>query len=227
MIVSMVEQGSPEWLTERAGRVSASKFGLILTPGGKKTTGETRAKYLCQLAGERISGQPEESFQSEWMARGNEIEPLARDHFERMSGLFVAQVGMVYLDEKRTISCSPDGLVGDDSGLEIKCPKLSTHIGYLRGNALPVTYIPQVQGSMMVTGRETWNFLSFHPLVAELHKLVERDVKYCEILREAVEEFDAEVSALAERLGNRPSIDVRDHFRDATKMADTTKEEMK
>ena len=208
MIVSMVEQGSPEWLTERAGRVSSSKFGLILTPGGKKTTGETRTKYLCQLAGERISGQPEESFQSEWMARGNEIEPLARDHFERKTGLFVAQVGMVYLDKKRTISCSPDGMIGDDSGLEIKCPKLSTHIGYLRGDALPTTYIPQVQGSMMVTGRDTWNFLSFHPLVVELHKLVERDVKYCAILREAVEEFDAEVSALVERLMNRLNLDL-------------------
>ena len=210
MIVSMVEQGSPEWLTERAGRVSASKFGLILTPGGKKTTGETRTKYLCQLAGERISGQPEESFQSEWMARGNEIEPLARDHFERKTGLFVAQVGMVYLDEKRTISCSPDGMIEDDSGLEIKCPKLSTHIGYLRGDALPTTYIPQVQGSMMVTGRETWNFISFHPLVAELHKLVERDVKYCAILREAVEEFDAEVYALVERLLNRSTLELRE-----------------
>lgn len=208
MIVSMVEQGSHEWLAERAGKVSASKFGLILTPGGKKTTGETRTKYLCQLAGERISGQPEESFQSEWMARGNEIEPLARDHFERKTGLFVAQVGMVYLDDKRTISCSPDGMIGDDSGLEIKCPKLSTHIGYLRGDALPTTYIPQVQGSMMVTGRDTWNFLSFHPLVVELHKLVERDVKYCAILREAVEEFDAEVYALVERLLNRSTLEL-------------------
>ena len=208
MIVSMVEQGSHEWLAERTGKVSASKFGLILTPGGKKTTGETRTKYLCQLAGERISGQPEESFQSEWMARGNEIEPLARDHFERKTGLFVAQVGMVYLDDKRTISCSPDGMIGDDSGLEIKCPKLSTHIGYLRGDALPTTYIPQVQGSMMVTGRDTWNFLSFHPLVVELHKLVERDVKYCAILREAVEEFDAEVYALVERLLNRSTLEL-------------------
>jgi len=204
MITSMAEQGSSEWLAERSGKVSASCFCNILTSKGAKTTGETRKKYLYKLVGERISGEPEETFKNEWMQRGNDLEPEARETFERKTGLFVAQVGMVYLDERRTISCSPDGIIGDDSGLEIKCPKLSTHIDYIITDKLPTAYVQQVQGSMMVCNRQSWNFMSYHPLVRELSLLVERDDKYISILREAVEEFAAEVECLIEKLGGQP-----------------------
>lgn len=199
-IYSQCVQGSDEWLAERAGKVSASCFSNILTRKGAKTTGETRKKYLYQLAGERLSGEAEESFKSGWMERGNALEADARDTFERKTGLFVAQVGMVYLDERKTISCSPDGIIGSDSGLEIKCPKISTHIDYVIAKKIPSAYVQQVQGSMWVCGRETWNFFSYHPAIKPFHILVERDEKYISILREAVEEFAAEVEALVERL---------------------------
>jgi len=200
MIVSTVEQGSDLWLAERAGKVSASNFDKIFTTKGEKTASATRKSYLYQLVGERISGVPEESFKNDWMARGNLLEGDARALFESRTGLFVAQVGMIYLDDKKTISCSPDGLVGDDQGLELKCPKLSTMIGYKLGKKLPTTYIQQVQGSLMVSGREAWHFMSYHPAVDEFRILVERDEKYIALLREAVEEFDAEVESLVERL---------------------------
>ena len=203
ILYSETIQGSDEWLAERAGKVSASNFAKIFTTKGALTTGETRKKYLYQLAGERITGVPEETFKNFDMQRGNDLEPDARDAFERLSGEFVYQVGMIYLNERKLISCSPDGLVGDVQGLEIKCPKLSTHVGYLVDGKLPADYIQQVQGSLMVSGRDQWHFLSYHPAVKEFHILVERDEKYIALLREAVESFDAEVGLLVEQIMRR------------------------
>jgi len=202
MIFSDVIQGSDQWLVEKAGKVSASNFDKIFTTKGEKTASATRKSYLYQLVGERISGVPEESFKSDWMQRGTDLEGDARSVFEERTGLFVAQVGMIYLNDKKTISCSPDGLVGDDQGLELKCPKLSTMIGYKLGKKLPTAYVQQVQGSLMVSGRDAWHFLSYHPAVEEFRILVERDEKYITLLREAVEEFDAEVVELVNRLKN-------------------------
>lgn len=200
IIIDCLEQGGEQWLVERAGKVTASCFHKILTATGAKTTGETRQKYLYQLAGERISGQPEETFKNEWMQRGNDLEPEARERFETDSGLFVAQVGMIYLDDRKVISASPDGLVGDESGLELKCPKLSTHIGYLDSKRLPPAYKQQVQGCMWIANRQRWDFMSYHPLVHPFNITVERDDKYISTLRDAVEEFNAEVEALVERV---------------------------
>jgi putative phage-type endonuclease len=202
MIIIDLPQGSPEWFAERAGNVSASNFGKILTPTGAKTSGKVREDYKYQLAGERISKTPEESFKTPWMDRGNELEPEARDRFEIDTGMFVAQVGLVYLDDRKIISCSPDGLVMDDSGLELKCPKLSTHIRYIEEDVLPLVYKPQVQGCMWVCNRPTWVFMSYHPSVRHLVKVISRDEQYISLQREAVEEFNAEVETIVGRLLN-------------------------
>lgn len=202
IILADMLQGSEEWRLEKAGKVSASNFGKVLTPTGAKTTGKVREDYKYQLAGERISGVPEESFKSGWMERGNELEPEARDRFEADTGLFVAQVGMVYLDERKVISCSPDGIVMDNAGLELKCPKISNHIRYLEEGRLPGQYKPQVQGCMWICDRPHWYFMSYHPAVRPLQIVVERDEKYIAIQREAVEEFNAEVTEIVGRLLN-------------------------
>jgi len=199
-IISECIQGSESWLAERAGKVSASNFDKIITTKGAKTTGLTRTAYLRQLAAERISSEPEESFKNGWMERGSFLEEFARLRFEECTGSFVAQVGMIYLDERKTISCSPDGLIGDNQGLELKAPKGSTHIGYLEDGKLPTAYIQQVQGSLMVSGRDAWHFMSYHPAIKEFMILVERDEPYIAIMRELVEEFDAEVEALVRKL---------------------------
>lgn len=201
MIISETIQGAAEWLAERAGKVSASNFSKIITPTGKITTGETRRGYLYQLAAERISGQPEETYKNEWMIRGNELEAEARLLYEATTGVFVEQVGMVYLSDQKTISCSPDGLIGDNGGLEIKCPKGSTHVSYLEAGVIPSVYVQQVQGSMWVTGREWWGFMSYHPAIRPLIIRVERDEAYIKKLADAVESFAAEVEELVGRLG--------------------------
>ena len=200
MLALNVQQGADEWKKARAGLISASNFNKILTPGGKKTDGKTRKDYLYQVAAERISGDPEgDDFRSGWMDRGNELEADARLWFEGHHGVLIEQVGLVYMDDRKVISCSPDGLFGG-AGLEIKCPKASTHIAYLDAGKVPTIYIPQIQGSMMVTGFDSWNFLSYHPAIKPLTQGVYRDEKYIALLREAVEEANAEVEAIVERV---------------------------
>ena len=200
MLTLNVEQGTDEWKKARAGLISASNFNKILTPGGKKTDGKTRKDYLYQVAAERISGCPEgDDFKSVWMDRGNELEADARLWFEGHYGVLVEQVGLIYMDDRKVISCSPDGLFGG-AGLEIKCPKASTHIGYLDAGRLPSAYVPQVQGSMMVTGFDQWNFLSYHPSIRPLVLGIDRDDAYIALLREAVEEANAEVEAIVARI---------------------------
>ena len=204
LIISDALQGSDEWLSERAGNVSASNFSVILTSTGKRTTGETRSKYLSQLACERITGEPESSFKSEWMQRGNILEPDARLLFEEKNGLFVIQVGMIYKDEKRTISCSPDGIIaGERIGVEIKCPSGHVHVSYIDNGQLPSTYKQQVQGCMMVTGFDGWHFMSYHPSIKPFFLFVDKDEKYISLLKEAVEEFDTEVESLVEKIRNK------------------------
>lgn len=200
MIIRYGIQGDENWLADRAGKVSASNFSKIFTASGSKTTGETRKSYLYQVAGERISKTPEESFKNDWMQRGNDLEPEARFAFEQITGLFVAQTGMVLLDEREEISCSPDGLIGDQSGLELKCPKMSTHIGYLEAARLPSAYKPQVMGQLWICDRPQWHFMSYHPSIKPFHLIVDRDKKYISLLQEAVEEFNAEVNSLVARI---------------------------
>ena len=198
MIVSTTEQGTDEWLSERAGKVTASCFGNILTGTGKKST--KRRGYLLTLAGEILAGKPETTFKSEWMQRGNDLEDSSRTTYEFITGNTVEQVGMVYLNEEKAVSCSPDGLIGDNGGYETKCPKMSTHVDYLLHGKCPTQYIPQVQGCLWVTGREWWDFMSFHPDLKPLIVRVERDEKYISLLEELVEEFVAELKATVKKL---------------------------
>ena len=201
MIISHVQQGTDEWFAERAGKVTASNFDKIITSTGAQTASATRATYLYQLAGERITGNVEQSFTTPWMERGKDLEEEARLYFEQQRGLFVQQIGMIYQDEAREVSCSPDGFIPEtNEGLEIKCPKLSTHVGYLDKGQLPTAYKQQVQGSMMVSGLQAWWFMSYYPGMPPLVIKVARDDGYIATLFSAVRHFNDQVNALVERL---------------------------
>ena len=162
LILLNCEQGSEAWHQARLGIPTASKFDRIVTASGtarKQATG-----YLAELLAEHITGQAEDGYQSADIQRGIELEPAARACYELESGNDVVQVGGVYLDESRTVMASPDGLIaGMARGLEIKCPKLATHIRYILEDALPTQYVLQVQGGMWVTGYDEWDFVSYCP----------------------------------------------------------------
>ena len=199
MIIVPGEQGTPEWHQMRAGNPGASNFDKIITGAGQRSKQTT--VYLYQLAGELISG-PEGGFSSYHMQRGIEMESEAREFYEFTTGNKVEQVSMCFKDERRRYHCSPDGLMSDiGRGLEIKCPKLSTHVKYLLNKKLPTEYYVQVQGSMLVTGYKAWDFLSYYPGMPPLLLTISRDNLFCDgMLRPTLESFCDDLEAIHERL---------------------------
>ena len=155
------EQGSEEWLAARLGIPTATGFENIVTATGKKSA--SYIKYMAELIEESILGGGD-TFKSGFMERGNQLEPHARAAYEFLTGNDVIQVGGVYLNEDREVMVSPDGLIPSiKKGLEIKCPKMSTHIRYLLEGGVPAEYVIQVQANLWVTGYETWDFVSYCP----------------------------------------------------------------
>lgn len=157
----LMAQGSEEWLKARLGHVTASVFSNA-TAGG---AGKTRTTLMRKLIAERLTSLPEESYTNSAMDWGTETEQLARDYYAQINDCIVKEVGFVELSAD--IGASPDGLVGEDGLLEIKCPNSSTHIGYLLDNKMPSTYVKQVQGQMWVTGRKWTDFVSYDPRVSK------------------------------------------------------------
>lgn len=200
MIIETFEQCSPEWFAARLGRPSASQFDKIITTKGERS--KQRTKYMYQLAGERLAGAREDSYTNAAMQRGTEMEPEARALFELVHDIPVSQVGMCYRDEEKLYSCSPDGLIEEikKGGLEIKCPSMAVHVEYLIGNKLPTDYFQQVQGSLFVTGREYWWFMSYYPGIKPLFVKVEPDLKFHAALQLELELFSDELSEIVGRI---------------------------
>lgn len=193
------DQGTDEWLRARMGIPTASCFKDILTSTGKKASGFDR--YANTLAAERLMNKPPESFESEWMKRGTELEPQARSFYEFERGVAVEQVGLCLIDDG-SAGASPDGLT-ETGGLEIKCPAPHTHVEYLSQGKCPAGYFPQVQGCMWVCERETWDFLSFHPDMPPLLITVERDEKFISLLSELVGQLNEKVTATVRAIQER------------------------
>jgi len=184
MIISPHEQGTDAWLAARVGKPSASLFSKLITMTGKPSA--SADAYINQLLAERLTGKSEPHFQSEAMALGNEREPLARADYEFISENKVDQYGFI-LDDTESYGCSPDGLIGNYGGLEIKCPAQTTQAGYWRHPQSGVKkYYQQIQGCMWVTGRKWWDFFSYHPDMPHVLVRVERNEEYIEKLSQQV-----------------------------------------
>jgi putative phage-type endonuclease len=145
------EQGSPEWFEERLGHATASKASDILA---KIKTGEaaTRRKYRIQLTTERLTKKPTVGFQNAAMQWGTEQEPFARMAYAAQTGADVEQVGFVKHGKMLWCGASPDGLVGVDGMIEIKCPESTTHLEWLEQNRVPPEHVAQIQFQLWVTG---------------------------------------------------------------------------
>jgi putative phage-type endonuclease len=193
MKIINVEQRTPEWFAARLGVPSASNFGKVITPGGKKST--QVEGYLNRLVADILTGRSEQMESSDAMQRGTELEPEAREYYELIAGP-VQEIGFCIHDDG--FGCSPDGVVGEDGLLEIKCPLAHTQVEYLRDNCIPSIYIPQVQGQMLVMGKQWCDFLSYHPDMKPLLVRVERDEKFIAILHEALCELVERVKSSVE-----------------------------
>lgn len=196
--MSDIVQGSPEWHQLRVGKVTASRVADVLA---KVKTGESasRKNLRTELVVERLTGKKTEGFTSAAMDRGVELEPIARAAYEVKTGKLVDQVAFVDHPTIEWFGCSPDGLVGDDGLVEIKCPNTATHLEYMEADKPPSKYIPQMQAQMACTGRQWCDFVSFDDRLPDGLQLfivrVFRDDKYILAMENEIEIFLCEVAA--------------------------------
>lgn len=208
IIIRDIIQGSAEWLRMRAGVLTASNANRLLTPS-KLQLSQQRDGLVDQLVAERLLGEPIDDFQGTfWTERGQQLEGEAGDYFALQTGLDPSPVGFVFRDETRRCGCSPDWMVLDGDtpvcGVEVKCPKASTHIGYLRaGEALK--YDPQVQFSIWVTGLQCWWFMSYYPGLPPVLRKIEPDAKWQVALTEHVPALIREVGDVMSEISLAPA----------------------
>lgn len=208
MNVVDVVQGSEAWLAARAGLVTASRMGDVTAKGKGSAESVTRANYRAQIIAERLTGAPSEDvFQSAAMQHGKEQEPFARAAYEASRGVLIDQVGLVLHPTIQGSGSSPDGLVGSDGGIEIKCPLTKTHIEYIIRGCVPSSYVDQMLWNMACTGRAWWDFVSFDNRLPEHLSLfvcrLERNESAISELEAAVLKFNEEVSDYISRLNRK------------------------
>lgn len=192
-----VEQGTDEWFEARLGRATASRFKDIMT-FIKSGESATRKNYRAELVAERLTGVREEGFTTAAMLWGTETEPLARLQYMLKSGNDVEECGF-FAHEELMAGASPDGLIGEDGTLEIKCPNSATHIETLRRGTVPYQYYWQVLGQLWITGRKWCDFVSFDPRMPANAQYVcihvERDEQKINELQSEVTDFLNEVES--------------------------------
>lgn len=201
-----LEQGSPEWLAARCGLVTASRVADVVAKT-KSGWGASRQNYMAELIAERLTGQPAERFTNSAMQWGNDTEPQARAAYEFFTDAVVVEVGLVMHPTIAESAASPDGLVGDDGLLEVKCPQTATHIDTLLAGKIPAKYDTQMQWQLACTGRQWCDFVSFDPrLPGDLSLFRQRvprdDARIAELERD-VREFLAE---LAEKIAKLQAL---------------------
>lgn len=195
------QQRSKEWWDCRRGVPTASQFGKIMTPKTMKASA-SQESYINRLIAEKYANVwPQENvYVSQSMQNGIDGEDEARSWYSFDQDVDVQQVGFVLSDCGR-FGCSPDGLIGDDGGLEIKVPDLETHAGYLLTGELPDEYKCQVHGSLIVTGRKWWDFLSYSDCLPPLRVRVVPDeftTKLSDVLNEFSKKYDAAIEHIEE-----------------------------
>ena len=208
MQILTCEQRSVEWYAARCGRPTASGFCNIVTATGKPRTGAARTAYLHDLVGDAVAGSPGDQFDTYAMQRGRELEPAAREAYELHTCREVQEVGFCLSDDG-LYGASPDGLVGEDGGLEIKCPQRRNMVAYLLQDRPVEAHYIQVQGCMWVTGRQWWDYWVYSPegeFPCGLWR-IEPDAAVQDALAKYVPQFCQEVAETVEKIYQRGVVD--------------------
>jgi len=192
-----IQQNSPEWFRIRAGIPTASKFATVMASGRGGGDSKTRAKYMRQLAGEIITGQPMESISNAHTERGHVMEPEARDLYAFMTDASPELVGFIRNGQK---GCSPDSLIGSNGILEIKTKLPDLLIECIERDEFPPEHKAQCQGALWVAEREWIDIVVYWPGMPVFIKRAYRDEEYIAELSAAVDRFNEELAALVERI---------------------------
>lgn len=188
-----MEQGTEPWLSARLGLPTASRFATVMAKG----EGKTRAEYMRKLAGEILTGDPMEAFTNAHMDRGRTMEDEARELYAFVHDADIHRVGFI---RSGNSGCSPDSLIGDSGGLEIKTALPHIQIDRLIRNVLPPEHRAQVQGNIWISQREWWDFVSYWPKLPMLRVRVMRDDDYIKNMADEIDRFNDELAALVERI---------------------------
>ncbi|MCH7936630.1 MAG: YqaJ viral recombinase family protein [Proteobacteria bacterium] len=202
-------QGSPEWFAARCGKVTASRVADVVAET-KSGWGASRGYYMAELIAERMTGATAASFSNAAMQWGTDTEPQARAAYEFFTDAEVKEIGFVVHPDIKEAGASPDGFVGKDGEVQIKCPNTATHIDTLLTGKIPKKYITQMQWGLACSGRDWCDFVSFDPRMPANLQLfvnrVERDEGRIKDLEELVigfiGELDNKVAALEALAGD-------------------------
>jgi hypothetical protein len=198
------EQNSAEWHRARMGIATSSSFDAIMTPGKTKTEQMTRRTYMLKVAGEILTGEPTEMVMTRDMERGHILEPEARDLYQLQTNTCVDRVGFL---RRGRVGCSPDSLIGQDGGLEIKTKAPHLLIDLTDRDEFPEEHKAQVQGALWITGREWWDIAVYWPKLPLFVKRVYRDEVYIAQLAAEVDRFNTDLDVVVERMRRRMGQD--------------------
>lgn len=198
MIKVNIEQGSEAWHDIRLGRVTATRFKDLMAGDSTKSYKD----LITDLACEMITNKAEETYTNAIMERGIELESEAAKLYDSIFELESEEVGFCMFDDNNPlhewVGISPDRLVGELGGLEIKCPLRKTHLNYIKADKLPSEYRHQIQSSMYVTGLQWWDFMSYYPgmkpFIIRVYPDKELHEEYAIRLFETIELIKAEIN---------------------------------
>lgn len=188
MIIVDCLQGEKRWQQIRLGIPTASQFSRIIQPVKLlPSSGKAMKAYVAELLAEWLIGEPADGADTPWMTRGREMEEAAVKSYELANDCDTEEIGFV-LTDNGLMGCSPDRFVGDNGGVEIKCPSAKVHVGYLLGD-IAAEHRCQVQGCLWITGREWWDVLSYCSPIPEARVRVHRDEEFIAALEPAMQTF--------------------------------------
>jgi hypothetical protein len=195
--IACERQQTEEWDRWRA-RPTASDFYRFVTPAKGQYSAQATA-YAAVIVAKRLRVyvEPPPSF---WMTWGIENEPSAKVAYTERTGRQIEEVGFVLPDDTDAFGCSPDGLVGTEGLLEVKCPAPETLICYHGNGELPDQYRPQIQGQLLITGRRWCDFWAWHPQVAPFLLRVDADPVYQDKILECLFQLLKEIKQIEERM---------------------------
>ncbi|WP_347337059.1 lambda exonuclease family protein [Bradyrhizobium retamae] len=190
------DQNSPEWFAARMGIPTASQFATVMAKG----EGKTRRTYMMKLAGEIITGEPMESFSNEHTERGHKMEGEARDLYAFQTGAQLERVGFI---KSGRAGASPDSLIGQDGGAEIKTKLPHLLAELILKDEFPPEHKAQVQGTLWISKRQWWDIAVYYPGMPLFVKRTFRDEPYIQKIATEVDKFNAELVDVVTQIRRR------------------------
>jgi putative phage-type endonuclease len=202
-IIESCEQGSDEWLLLRLGKVTASKMSDVLSKGRGTAPSKVSETYMIELLAEKLTGESKAFFENDAMRWGTETEPQARSMYE-INNDFVSVREVAFVEHNESIGISPDGMIGNDGLLEIKCPTTTTQLKRALSDNYAKDYYTQIQCQLWVTERKWCDFVSFDPRLdcdaGYLQQRVMRDEEFISNMQEKTYAFVAKLNEMYNQL---------------------------